>query len=381
MTVDNWSDVKFYFSGDGYFNAILQRIERAASEIRIEIYMFNFDELGKTILNALAFARRRGVEVYLLVDGVGTLGYLSVINDYCTAHRIHFRIYHPLPFKLHFLQKFSLKSMTLKNIRRFFFMFRKINNRDHRKIFLFDRQIAFVGSQNVNKIHSETLSKNKAWRDTGVELRGLPVEGLIASHLIAWEKSRTLEGLFYRWKLNHHVLQLNERRKHRLEKLTQLIRSINSAQERIWITTAYFLPNRKTLEAMVRAAKRGVNVCLCLPAISDMPFMKWTAWLLYDRLLKAGVNIYEYQDRILHAKTLIVDDWAAVGSYNLNHRSLIHDLEAQVVINKPQWMNELLQQWHKDISQSKEVKLNDKGHSSIFYRMLANIFYWFRYYL
>ncbi|MCM2353172.1 MAG: phosphatidylserine/phosphatidylglycerophosphate/cardiolipin synthase family protein [Pseudobdellovibrio sp.] len=380
MAVQNWSDVKFYFSGDGYFSSVLESIHQAVYEIRVEMYMFNFDELGKKILQSLKEARERGVKVYLLVDGIGTIGFLGDIDSYCKANNINFKVYHPLPIRLNFLRRFSLKDLTWKNIRRFFLMFRKLNNRDHRKVFLIDQKVAFVGSQNINNVHSEEISQNKAWRDTGVEVRGAPIETLVSTSQFAWERAKP-NKLTEAWSLHYNVLRLSARRKHRLVRLRKLIQSFNEAQTRIWITTAYFLPNRKTVQALARAARRGVDVNLCLPAISDMPFMKWTAWLLYDRLLKAGVKIYEYQDRILHAKSMIVDQWGTVGSYNFNHRSLIHDLEVEVVIDQQEWLEKLEKQWRADVAQSKMITLEDKGHSNIFLRIIANIFYWFRYWL
>lgn len=380
MTAQNWSEVKFYFSGDGYFSSVLESIHQAVHEVRVEMYMFNFDELGKKILHSLTEARRRGVKVFLLVDGIGSISFLADIDAYCRANEIKFKIYHPLPIRLNFLRRFSLQALTWKNIRLFFVMFRKINNRDHRKIFLIDQKLAFVGSQNVNKVHSETISNHRAWRDTGVAVQGPPVRFLVNSSQFAWERARP-DGLTYSWRFQYDALRLSARRKHRLARIRKLIQSFNEAKTRIWITTAYFLPNRKTIKALVRAAWRGVDVALCLPAISDMPFMKWTAWLLYDRLLKAGVKIYEYQGRILHAKSMIVDHWGTVGSYNFNHRSLIHDLEVEVVINRPEWLKDLEQQWDRDIAQSRLIRLNDKAHANIFLRAIANIIYWFRYWL
>lgn len=380
MTLQTWSDVKFYFTGDGYFQSILERIQHAVREIRIEMYMFNFDELGKAILETLKQARLRGVEVYLLVDGIGSIGHLADLDDYCRQNNIHFKIYHPLPIRLHFLQRFSFKALTWKNIRWFFIMFRKMNNRDHRKVFLIDQKIAFVGSQNINKVHSETLSPHgKAWRDTGVEVQGAPVEQLVSTSEFSWNKAK--HGLSYSWRFHEHVLRLSSRRKHRLSRVRKMIQSFNEAQQRIWITTAYFLPNRKTVKSLGNAARRGVDVALCLPAKSDIPFMKWTSWLLYDRLLKAGVKIYEYQDRVLHAKSLIVDNWGTVGTYNFNHRSLIHDLEVEIVIDQPQWIENLENQWQVDLKKSKLIKPDGKGYSNVFLRVIANIFYWFRYWL
>lgn len=378
-TLQNWSDVKFYFSGDGYFQSILERIQTAVREIRVEMYMFNFDELGGAILESLKQARERGVNVYLLVDGIGSLNFLSELDEYCSKNQIHFKIYHPVPIRLSFLNRFSFKALTWKNIRWFFIMFRKINNRDHRKVFLIDQKIAFVGSQNITRVHSETLSQEHAWRDTGVEVQGPPVAQLVSTSEFAWNKPKR-ERLIGSWKFHDHVLRLSARRKHRLSRVRQLIGSIDSAKHRVWITTAYFLPNRKIVRAFCRAASSGVDVGICLPAKTDIPFMKWTSRLLYDRLLKCGVKIYEYQDRVLHAKSLVIDDWGTVGTYNFNHRSLIHDLEVEVVIDQPQWIEKLVNQWAIDLKKSKLIRAADPG-LNIFLRVVANIFYGFRYWL
>lgn len=380
MAEQSWNDVKFYFSGDGYFASVLESIRQAATEVRVEMYMFNFDELGEKVLQSLKEARERGVKVYLLVDGIGTVSFLNEVQDFCKKHHIHFKIYHPLPFRIDFLSRFSIKALTWKSIRHFFLLFRKMNNRDHRKIFLIDQQVAYLGSQNVNKCHSESLAKDEPWRDTGVRLEGPPVATLVDTSKFAWEKAKS-KRLIHSWRNSFNVLRLSARRKHRLARIRELISSFDAAKERIWITTAYFVPNRKILRSLEQAARRGVDVALCLPAQTDVPFMKWTAWLLYDRLITAGVKIYEYQNRVLHAKSMIVDDWGTVGSYNFNHRSLIHDLEVEAVIDKPQWLKSLEQQWIKDISNSKKVDQRDKGHSNIFLKGIANIFYFFRYWI
>ena len=255
-----------------------------------------------------------------------------------------------------------------------------MNSRDHRKIFLIDQKIAYLGGQNVNRCHSEQLSKAQAWRDTGVKLQGPPIETLVKTSKSAWEKAKP-DGFKYSLRFNFSVLHLSARRKDRLARIRKLIQSFNEAQSRIWITTAYFIPNRKIVRALVSAAKRGLDVAIILPAKSDIPFMKWTAWLLYERLINAGVKIFEYQDRVLHAKSMIVDNWATVGSYNFNHRSLIHDLEVEAVIDRPQWLEALEAQWFTDIKDSKLVLKEDSDHSNIFMLFIANIFYFFRYWI
>lgn len=380
MSHKKWSDVKFYFTGDEYFSSVIESIQQALIEVRVEMYLFNFDELGKKVLQSLKEARERGVKVYLIVDGIGTIGCLAEIDDFCQKNNIHFKVYHSLPLCPYWLRRFSFQAFTWKSVHPFFLSLRKMNSRDHRKIFLIDQKTAYLGSQNIDKCHSETLSKAVAWRDTGVRLEGVPIKTLVQNSQSSWQeaKANSFKNALS-FKLN--VLHLSARRRHRLARTRKLVQSFNEAQSRIWITTAYFIPNRKILWALACAAKRGVSVAVILPAKSDIAFMKWTAWLLYERLLNAGVKIYEYQDRVLHAKSMIVDSWATVGSYNFNHRSLIHDLEVEAIIDSPKWLEVLVVQWFKDIQDSQLVLSKENHHANIFTLVIANVFYFFRYWI
>jgi len=153
------------------------------------------------------------------------------------------------------------------------------------------------------------------------------------------------------------------------------------AEKRILVTSGYFLPRKSVLRGLRRAARRGIFVGLCIPAKSDVWFVKSAAKSLYYRLLKDGVHIFEYQPRILHAKTLIIDDWGTVGSHNLNHRSLTHDLEAEAVITHPENIQKLIEAWDRDVLSSSAITLKDLGKWSWPQRLLSRFAYWFRYWI
>jgi cardiolipin synthase len=128
------------------------------------------------------------------------------------------------------------------------------------------------------------------------------------------------------------------------------------------------------------AALRGVEVKLILPAKSDHLYMKWMSEAFYRTLLLSGVRIFEYEDSFLHAKTLMIDDWVTVGSTNLNHRSLIHDLEVDVVLFKAASRNTLELQFEKDLKKSHEMKV-DTFRISRFSRLIQWILSFFRFYV
>lgn len=169
---------------------------------------------------------------------------------------------------------------------------------------------------------------------------------------------------FLRWKILHEINQ-----------------KIKKAQSRILITNPYFIPRPSVLRNLKKAARQGKQVMLLLPAVSDVWFVKEASRSLYERLLKAGIQIFEYQSKVLHAKTMIIDNWATIGSSNLNHRSLIHDLEISAILNTPEVIALLNDQWEKDLKLAKKIKLADVVNRNIFRKILGRFCYWFRYWL
>ncbi len=379
----NWEQVQLYFSGDEYFRDLIQAIGQARQEIIVESYIFDMDPIGLRVLEALRAAHERGVRVQILVDGVGSFNWVLSLQEYCQKHHLMFRIYHPLPIRMSFLRKISWRSL-----RRILFLLKKANKRNHRKVILLDREKAFLGSLNISQVHTKEFLGARAWRDTGIQVSGGPLAHLRRACIDAWVTAR-MEKLNLRHRLIRfrnrqkadQILRLNSSMHWRYALLRDLNRRMNMATNRILITNAYFVPRRSVLRSLIKAAQRGVYVGLCLPAQTDVLPVRWASRSLYNRLLRAGVKIYEYQPSILHAKTLIVDDWATVGSHNLNHRSLTHDLEVEAVLEYKDRIEKLKEQWDADIRQSQEITTADLGRMTWVDRSMARLAYWFRYWL
>ena len=140
------------------------------------------------------------------------------------------------------------------------------------------------------------------------------------------------------------------------------------------------MPDHFLLRKLKEAAHKGIDVRILLPQHSDVIFMPWASKAFYYSLLKAGVRIFEYQPSILHAKTLIIDDWFLVGSSNLNHRSLRHDLEVDVNICTSRAKSSLNQQFLLDLAQSKEIFLSDwqkrPWYQNLVGKLILYIKYW-----
>jgi cardiolipin synthase A/B len=257
------------------------------------------------------------------------------------------RIYHPFPWGI---WQWSHSVIRLPYVLKMVYLLLKMNARNHRKTCLIDDQIAYVGSFNLAQCHISKEEGGQNWRDTAIRLTGVDLSPLKLAFEIAWENRVVKEGVK---EIFHHISQdpifrLNHSWYRRRILYKNLLKRINQCKERIWITNAYFIPDSFLLKKLKEAAKRKVDVRILLPRTSDVLMMPWASTTFYQNLLKAGVRIFEYLPSILHTKTLILDQWMTVGSSNLNHRSLLHDLEIDVNVQLPDSKAKIEQQFLKD---------------------------------
>ena len=374
---DKWAgklDYQVFVSGKNFFDSFENSIQKAKFEILIEVYIFAMDPLGIRILEKLADATSRGVKVRILVDGIGSFYSTRPLRDFCHKHQIHFSVFHPIPLSARVARRWSWTRIS-----RTLGLFARINNRNHRKMFLIDRELIFVGSMNITDAHSEEFHPKNFWRDTSIKIKSVNTDLLVKAFDRAWRN-------FFRLRRHKNwpssdFFRLNVNRQLRKHFQQDLLRRLRSAKSRILVTNAYFLPQPSIVRALIHAAQRGVYVGLILPGPSDIPLVKWAARSLYIQLLQSGVLIYEYQPRVLHAKTLIIDNYASLGSHNWNHRSFIHDLELELSIPEADFCKTLEQHWDEDIRSSRPLTLRDCGRTNIFYRALYKLAYWIRYWL
>lgn len=390
----HWEREEVFQSGDAYFSRMLDEIRSAKRSVSLESYIFEHDAFGKRVLEMLAEAASRGVMVRLLVDGIGAPGFNARKLEELDARRIFARIYHPLPWNSPMWRAF----WKLGRLRKAFSSLVRLNRRDHRKLCLIDGRAAWVGSMNISAVHLHEFSGDRTWSDIGVRVEGSAVSEMTRAFDLAWIRAKGVQrkrGRYYwkRWirsfrrsmrrgrRHRSGLVRLNSTRFARRQQHLNLIRRIFRAEKQVWITNAYFAPDALFLRALRSAAWTGADVRLLVPLRSDIFFMPWVARAFYSTLLRAGVKIYEYRPRILHAKSLIVDGWASVGSSNLNHRSILHDLETDVVLNQPESIQALEQQFQEKISQSREVTLETWTGLPLFTRVIGRILLCFRYWL
>lgn len=353
-----------YVRGDQYFIDLIRDLHDARHKVDLETYIFQPDAVGRAFIAALAHAQGRGVRVRLLLDGVGLpLADGDLLQALETAG-IPFRIFHPIPW---FFRHWRHTAGGLD----LWTLWERLNHRNHRKVCCIDRRIAWVGSFNIAACHLPREQGGEAWRDTAVRIEEIDTGVLERAFERVWHP------WFHRPHWPEHPLRspfrLNDTPRKRRRLRRDLVRRIERSRERIWITNAYFVPEERILLALNRAAHRGVEVRIILPSVSDVFFMPWTAAVFYRSLLEHGVRVYEYQPAILHAKTLIIDDWMTVGSSNLNSRSLFHDLEADYVLGCPKTRAALEASFLENLEASRPVSPADYASRPLWQVWLTHV--------
>lgn len=380
--MESWSAVHIFYSGDEYFESMLADIRSATRSVTIESYIFNVDPLTLAILDELAKARERGVVIKIVVDGFGSYYSIPELDRLCSRRGIEFCVFHPLPYPLlwarELFYKYSLRGSLV---------FKSLNRRTHRKVTIIDEKRAYLGSLNFTQDHSEKHRGPQAWRDTGVWVEGAPLQALVLAFQISYLRTyiKGIQQWIGRWKRRtepfEDILRLNSTQKARRRLYRNLLLRLSTAQKRIYITTAYFLPKRSLLRALLKAARKGVDIQILMPGKSDVPMVKWAAFSMVRFLLQKHITIYEYQKTILHAKSMIIDDDVFIGSFNLNHRSILHDLEVEVVLKDKASLESMLNQWEKDIQDSKKAHERDFSRPSWLWRPLYYLAFRLRYLL
>lgn len=294
-----------YTEGDDLYDAMLASIGAARRRVDVESYIYASDEVGWRIGEALAAQARAGLQVRLMVDAAGSMTSFSrTLEGYLRKHGVAVRRFHRWSWRQPF---------------RFY-------RRDHRKLLVVDGREAFVGGFNIHRESSRAAYGPGRWRDTHVRLSGALAERASATFDAFWDGE--LERDLPPGRPSGDALVSNHSRICRHQVHCLYVRLLQSAERRLYVTTPYFVPDRRTQDQLVHAARRGVDVRLLLPGKSDVPMARWAARAAYRTLLSAGIRVFEYQPRMLHAKTAVVDGVVAtVGTTNLDYWSLFVNYE------------------------------------------------------
>lgn len=343
-----WREEQLFSDNDRYFDAMFASIEQAKHSIILATYIFELDVLGRKMIEHLSQARSRGVRIRVLFDGVGSMEAGDAIARQLEAADIPVRIYHPLPWQPSSYRRALRRGSWVGNL---VLSLLKVNQRHHAKICIVDGSVLWCGSQNISASHLSEKRGGQGWRDFGVRVSGGSVQAVAENFDDIWEyrRPRVGRGLF-----RHYLNNLTELSRQRKNKL--MAERIGNARERVWIVNPYFSPTRSIIRAMLRASTQGADVRLIVPHKSDLDFFPLLTATYYEELISSKVRIFEYLPSILHGKLLIVDEFCLVGSTNLNHRSLLHDMEFDIVIDSPDSLRTAETLFLGDQNQSREVE-------------------------
>jgi len=379
--------INIFDSGDSYFKALLESISKAEKSIYVESYIFELAGPGKILLSLLAEKQTQGLDIKVMVDGVGSIGYLHELQKWSEETWIPFRIYNPLPWKLYWqilFFPFFILNLLWRS--------RGLNKRDHRKMVLIDGQIAFISSINFAQPHFTSISSSQPWFDIAVQIEGNLISILLIAFLSDFHRKKPSPLYFWHevstafknhsdWFPIEHKIRLNHNFALRFLYWRDLLLRIRKAKKRVYIMNAYFVPHQTLLRSLKVAARNGVEVVILLPSESDIPIVKWFAPIFYKKLIQDGIIIRELQHQMVHTKSIIVDDWALVGTNNLNYRSLIHDLEVDAVVDTPLMLQKLLSIWQTKIGESHIIQLNNVQNISWFFWLRYRLVLLIRYFV
>lgn len=323
-----------------FLPAMFEAVNQAQHYVLVELYLMESGKLASQVSDALINAAERGVEVYLLLDGYGSMGLERHDRKRLEQAGVVLRFFNPIGFH-----------SLARNL-----------SRDHRKIVVVDGEIAFTGGFGAVDEFLE------AWYEIALRIEGPVVADWERLFRRLWHsrltrragdrqccalpKQRTAEH--YADGICGRVMSAQGYRYQAIRH--SLYAQVNKANQRLWLCTPYFVPTFTLRRRLVRAARRGIDVRLLLPGSKhDHPGVRYAGQRFYQVMLKAGVRIFEFQPTFIHAKCVLADNWVSIGSCNFDHWNLHWNLEANQEIESRAFASQVQALFERNFAASQEV--------------------------
>jgi len=336
---------RLLIDGPEAFPAMLEAIAHAERWVHFENYIFRDDATGRRFAEALIARARAGVQVRLLTDWFGGRGLGRRLAGELRGAGVELRRFNP-PRLLDLLANLV---------------------RDHRKLLVTDRGTAVIGGLCIGQEWAGDPARGAhPWRDTAIQVDGPAALALDQAFATTWRlaggglPSDRHTGEFPARGQAEVGVIVGEPRRVRIQRVVELLAA--GAVGRLWVTDAYLVAPRSLFQALLDAARAGVDVRLLVPGASDVPIVRNLTRIGYRALLRAGVRIFEWDGPMLHAKTIVADGaWCRVGSSNLNSSSLVGNYELDLLLHDPDLGARLEAQFRRDTAQSSEVEWSRPG--------------------
>ena len=339
------TDSQFFASGEEMWQQMLKDLKRAEKFIFLEYYIVEEGLMWDSMLEILEEKAAQGVEVKMLYDDIGCM--VTLPGDYTVYLRSK-------GIDAHKFNK-VIPRMTVA-----------YNNRDHRKILVIDGQISYTGGINLADEYINHIERFGHWKDSGIRIDGPATQAFTRLFLMNWYINRGEISDFDQYHLENQTrsgsglcIPYGSGPKPIYQmKVGKIVyqKLINQAEDFVYITTPYLIIDYDLTEDIKNAAMRGVDVRIVTPHIPDKKLIQLVTRGAYPDLLSAGVRIFEYTPGFIHSKQMIVDDrFAAVGTINLDYRSLVHHYENAVLLYKTESIADIRKDFEGIFEQSQEI--------------------------
>jgi len=360
--------VELYPSGERFFASLFAALEQAQRLICLEYYIIRADRTGGRLAELLTAAVQRGVQVLLIYDAVGCHDTPEAYFAALRRQGVQCLAFNPLSLRrgLHWFDR-----------------------RDHRKLTLIDGQRAFLGGLNIGDEYAGLLEQQRSFHDVGFSLSGAAVPPLLELFAETWQQEQgsrprvpPLEPIPAPAAGAVEVSLVSGSPQHLRSSIRATFRvAMASATEELLIVNPYFVPGPRIMRSLLRAARRQVRVRLLLPARSDVPLVRLVSLSTYESLLKAGIEIFELERQLLHAKLMLIDgERTVLGSANLDQRSFHRNYEINAVIRSRAFGGQVRALIEQDLARSRAVILDDHVRRGLLQRLLEWLlrpFCWF----
>lgn len=351
MNETNW---KLYTSNEQTLQAMIESCEQAKETIDLEQFIFVIDNFGNKLIEVCSRKAKQGVKVRFIWDSAGSFSFMgSEIIENLKDKGI----------ELVFFKTLLPSIFDAPNYRSWYF-------RNHRRTLIIDKKIGFTGSICI-------YEKTKNWRDTNIKIEGPVLKDMNITFERMWNRAhgKKLPKIKYDTYNDQEFKYVSNSPLPRHRRLyNQLVEAIRNSKKYIYITTPYFVPTHRLARVIKLAAHRGVDVRIIIPEHSDHTFVDLAARTYFYNLLKSGVRIFLYKERMIHCKTIIIDDdWSSIGTLNIDHVSLLYNFEANIISSNINLSRELVSHFFTDTNNSEEITL-EKWNQRYWVEKFAGIF-------
>ncbi len=338
--------ITYYDFGEKFYPELLKELKKAENFIFLEYFIINEGIMWNGILDILKEKAAQGVDVRIMYDDMGSIALLK--TNYAKQ-----------------LAKYNIKCITFNKLSPFRGIF--MNNRDHRKMTIIDGKVAFSGGVNLSDEYINVNSPYGIWKDNGIKIEGDAIWNLTVMFLSLWnaniEEDKDITKFKYTFDnkfKDGYVIPYGVAPLHKdLIGEDVYINMINSAKKYLYIMTPYLIIDTDMVNALSRAAKRGVNVSIIVPGIPDKKIVYTQTSSFFKVLHDNGVNIYKYTNGFVHSKVFLSDDIRGiVGTINMDYRSLYLHFENGIYMENVSALKDIRKDFENTIKESK--KLEDK---------------------